>query len=160
MGILELLKVRHLLLRNDGLGLSLDITSPVGVKNHKVVVLWHMLVQSVVFAEERHEQIAWPVVSQFLGHNTFSLQHKLEKGLAVASSLHALVNVKVQDAEWFDLFDLTVGIPDEQVPLAHLDEPYHSGALCLRINLVIAREQPGSTCDDLRQSLCLCGSNT
>ena len=106
---LEFLKVRDWFFSD----LFLHITSPIRIEHHKVVVLWHVLVQSIVLTQERDKQITGPIVSQLFWRDSFVLKHKLEKGLAMAASLYAFVDVEIKNASWFDFLDLTVSIPDE-----------------------------------------------
>ena len=74
--------------------------------------------------------------------------------------LHALMYVKVKDADRPDLFDLTISVLKEG-PASRLQEPNALRVVYLEIHPVIARaEELGSCRDDAGELLSLAGCNS
>lgn len=115
----------------------LVVALEVGIVDHEVVVLGHVLLESEMLTQERKELLARPVVRKLLRANILMVQHHVEEGLAVAAPLHGLVHVEVQDAEWLYLLDPAGLAPNKQISLAHLYEPDNLLALTSNIEPVI-----------------------
>ena len=49
------------------------------------------------------------------------MEHVFKDLLALSPSLDAFMHVEVEDAEWFDLFDLSSLVADEEFPLANFE---------------------------------------
>lgn len=110
---------------------------PVSVEHDEIIILWHVLFETIVFSEERNELIARSIVGQLLGAQALASQHIFKKCFTISSALHRLVNVKIEHADWLDFLDGTVVVPYEQVALASFQNTYGRLALGLHIQLVV-----------------------
>ena len=52
--------------------------SPVSVEHNKVIVLWHILLETIMLAEERNELLTRPVIPKLLRSHALALQHHLK----------------------------------------------------------------------------------
>ena len=75
-----------------------------------------------MFGVECKQLFARSIIAQFLWHLAFLVEHKVEQRFAVASALHALVDVKVEYTDRSELLDLPAIVAMEQITLADLEE--------------------------------------
>ena len=88
--------------------------------------------------------------------NSLILQHALEEEFAVASSLHALVDIEVQNGEGVELDDLALTVANKQLLEACFEEADAFVALDLDVDLVPIRSHLSQCGDRVLQPLSLC----
>lgn len=109
--------------------ISLIHVVEVFAEDHVVVVLRNVVLEAVVFGQERDQLGRGPVVPQFLWDRVLCLQHVFEYLLALAASLHAFMHVEVEDAKRVYFLDGAGLVANEKVLLAHFEEGDRAVAL-------------------------------
>jgi len=85
----------------------------VAVEYNKVIILRNVASQSVVFGEEGDQLLRGAVVGELVRLNAFVPTHEIEELSTVASSLHSLVHIKIENTEWTNFFGFSNSILEE-----------------------------------------------
>lgn len=84
------------------------------VKHDKVVILGHILAQTVVFAHKTDQFVRGSIVGQPFRSYALICKHLFEKGQTVATSLTTFVDVEIEHTQWCNLLNLTLDVSDEK----------------------------------------------
>lgn len=88
----------------------------VTVEHHEVVGLLGELLQAVVLRKETQQLRRGSVVRQLVRSHVLVSQHQLKNLFAMATSLHTLVNVEIENTQWFYLLDVAMPVLKESSP--------------------------------------------
>ena len=71
------------------------ILLPVGIKYNEVIILGHILLQTIVLSQECNQLLAGSIVGKLFWPDSFDFKHFFENSSSVATSLHIMVDVEV-----------------------------------------------------------------
>lgn len=98
------------------------LLAPVVVEHNIIVVLRHIGFQTKVLAQEGDQLGTRSIVCKLARVDSLMLQHRVKQSFTEATTLHSLVDIKVQDTKWPHFNETAIAISDEQLLVADLEE--------------------------------------